>query len=70
MSYPEKRDLDGVYFRICREGKWESVCFTDLTAPEREKVLFDRSEEWLRDMCCILAATIREIGDELDLIRK
>lgn len=70
MTYPEKRDLDGVYFRVCRDDKWGPVCFTDLTVPEREKILLGRSEEWLRNMCLILGATIREIGDELDLIRK
>lgn len=25
------RKLDGVYFRIKRNDKWENVCFSDLT---------------------------------------
>ena len=70
MIYPEDRNLDGVYFRVCRDGMWLSLCFTDLTVPEREKILLGRSEEWLREMCLILAATLRGVGDELDLIRK
>lgn len=70
MTYPKQRDLDGVYFRVCRDGMWLSLCFTDLTVPEREKILTGRSEEWLRNMCLILAATLRDVGDQLDIIRK
>lgn len=70
VNYPKERDLDGVYFRVCRDGEWGPVCFTDLTNPEQDKVLLGRSEEWLRNMCKILAATIRDIGDQLDLVRK
>lgn len=33
------RDLDGMYFRIERDGKWMSVCFTDLTPDEMCKVV-------------------------------
>lgn len=29
--YPKKRNLDGVYFRVERDGKWENVCFTSIT---------------------------------------
>ena len=30
-----KRDLDGFYLRVQRNGKWESCCFTDLTEKEQ-----------------------------------
>ena len=70
MIYPVKRDLDGVYFRVCRNDKWESVCFSDLTVPEREKVLLGRSEEWLRNMCNILGDTIHDIGEQLNVMGK
>ena len=61
------RNLDGVYFRVNRNGKWESVCFSDLTVDEMEIVLQGRSEEWLKSMCVMLGSRIREIGDELDI---
>ena len=60
----ERRNLDGVYFRI---GK-ENICFSDLTEEQQDEIMKDRSEEWLKSMCKILAQTIRRIGDEFDII--
>ena len=62
-----KRNLDGVYFRIKRDGLWQNICFSDLTEKEMEEVMKDRSEEWLRSLCKILGKTIRNIGDQLDI---
>lgn len=64
------RNLDGVYFRVQRDGKWKSVCFSDLTSDERDAVLKDRPAEWLRSLCCVLAGTIKNIGDSFDLLGK
>ena len=33
-----QRNLDGVYFRIERDGRWQSVCYSDMTATERDEV--------------------------------
>lgn len=60
------RHLDGVYFRI---GK-ENICFSDLTEDQQDNVMENRSEEWLKNMCKHLANTIREIGDQFDLIKE
>lgn len=60
------RNLDGIYFRIGTDN----ICFSDLTEEQMEDVLENRNEEWLRSMCIILGKTIREIGDEFDLISK
>lgn len=62
------RDLDGVYFRVKRDGIYESVCFSDLTEEEMDNVMKDKHEEWLRNMCKILGQTIRNIGDQLDIV--
>lgn len=62
------RNLDGVYFRVYRDGKWQSLCFSDLTNDEREEVIQDKPVEWLKQMCRILADTIRNIGDTFDLM--
>lgn len=64
----QNRNLDGVYFRIQRDGKWENICFSDLTPEERIEVMKDRGEGWLKSLCCILADTIRNIGDEMSLV--
>lgn len=61
-----KRDLDGVYFRI---GK-ENICFSDLTEEQQEEVMKNRSDEWLKSLCKLLAKTIKEIGDQFDIYCK
>ena len=63
----EFRNLDGVYFRIERDGKWQNVCFSDLTKEEMEYQIGDRSVEWLKNLCIILGKTIRRIGDCFDI---
>ena len=67
MEYPKKRDLDGVYFRIKRNEKFDNICFSDLTEPEQDDVMKDRSEEWLMALCKILSNTIRYIADSFDI---
>ena len=62
------RDLDGIYFRVKRGQRWESVCFSDLTDEEMDKVLEGHTADWLKSTCKILGRTIRCIGDELDIV--
>lgn len=62
------RDLDGVYFRVERDGKFDSVCFSDLTDGQMREVLKGHSKEQLREMCVILGKRIREIGDQLGIV--
>ena len=64
-----KRNLDGVFFRVFRDGKWGNVCFTDLTEAEQREILLGRSTEWLTNMCILLGKTIREIGDQFDIMK-
>lgn len=63
-----KRNLDGIYFRIQRDGKnWEDVCWTDLTVEER----FEVSKHWTfdnwRQCALMLTDVIIDIGNQLDL---
>ena len=69
MADKINRELDGCYFRIQRNGKWQNICFSDLTEIERDTVMKDRDERWLKSMCAHLAECLREIGEELDIIR-
>lgn len=62
------RNLDGVYFRINRDNSWQNICFSDLTEEEMDSVMKDRPEEWLRNMCKILGMTIKNIGEQLDIV--
>ena len=63
------RNLDGVYFRVERDNKWQNICFSDLTTDEMDEILNTRTDAWLRSMCKILGETIRNIGDQLDIVR-
>ena len=62
------RNLDGMYFRVKRGQRWESVCFSDLTDEEMDEILKGRDVEWLKSVCKILGRTIRNIGDTMDLV--
>lgn len=59
-----RRNLDGVYFRMGTEN----ICFSDLTEEQQDEVMKDRDAEWLKSLCKILAKTIKNIGDELDMV--
>lgn len=65
-----KRNLDGVYFRVKRDEKWENICFTDLTQEEREGLIESKSAEWLKSMVLHLANVIESIGEDFDLVRE
>ena len=64
----EFRNLDGVHFRVQRNGKYYNICFSDLTEDEMDAVLRLRSEDWLRSLCKILGNTLRSIGDDFDIV--
>ena len=61
------RYLDGVYFRIKRNGKYENVCFSDLTEEEMNEVMNNKDEKWLKSLAVILGKKIKEIGDQFDI---
>ena len=63
-----QRNLDGVYFRVKRDGKWQNICFSDLTNEERDKVTANRSDEWLRSLAYRLADCLQEIGNQFDIV--
>lgn len=61
------RNLDGCYFRVERNGKWENICFSDLTKEEREKVSENRNAEWFKSLCFYLADKLKEMGDQFGI---
>ena len=62
------RNLDGIYFRVKRDEKWDNICFSDMTQDEMENVMNNRDIDWLKSMCVQLGRTIRNIGDQLDIV--
>ena len=63
QNYPIERGLDGMYFRIERDGEWKDICFTDLIPEEREIVLNSFDKDTLIRTCLLLADTVRAVGD-------
>lgn len=66
----KKRELCGIYFRVKRDGKYENICFTDMTEEEQRKILDDDlllSEEDLCNLCLRLAQVVRNLGDMFDI---
>ena len=61
------RNLDGIYFRVKRDGNWQNICFSDLTDEEMDIVLEGRDTEWLKSVCKILGRTIKRIGDKFEI---
>lgn len=63
----KKRELCGIYFRVERNGKFEDVCFTDMTELEQKRAIYDFSPEALRNMCMVLAGVVRNLDDMFDI---
>lgn len=64
---PQKRDLDGCYFRVQRDGRWQDICFSDLTAQERASVCQGKPAEWFESLAYHLADCLQAIGEEFNL---
>ena len=64
------RDLDGCYFRVRRDGEWDNVCFSDLSAEERA-FLFDKTKEksasYWKSLAYHLADCLQAIGNQFNI---
>ena len=58
------RQLDGIYLRIKRDGKWQAVCLSDMTKEELEENFNPERGEWLKGAVIQLALTLHAIGDK------
>ena len=59
------RDLDGMYFRVVRNGKPRNLCITDLTYDELVDVLQNRGDLWYD---CVFEYLVNVYGDLLKLV--
>jgi hypothetical protein len=67
MQYPVERNLDGIYYRVKREDKYFSLCFSDLTDEEQTEFLSRLEKDGFTRMCKELAASLRRVGDQFDI---
>lgn len=61
------RHLDGMYFRVKRGDKHESICISDMTENEILDALKDRDTYFLKKVIVNLVKTISDIGEQFDL---
>lgn len=68
----EQRSISGVYFRYFNpeSDKWENWCFEDLPEFEQDKIMQQRSAEWLRNMIKTLANTINQVAETFNITAK
>lgn len=68
-----QRNMDGVYFRVERDGKWCNVCYSDMTADERREVIYDRMSErpldeqvgYYRRLAELMADQLYSMGEQM-----
>ena len=65
IDYPSQYEMDDVYFRVKRNGTWDSICFSDLTDEEMEDVFKDKNVDWYQQLCKILAGRLRSVAEEI-----
>lgn len=70
VTYPIERELDGIYYRVERDGKWYNLCFTDLTTAEQKEMIQKYDAEGLKRMVMLLAKILRDIGDTFNIVAK
>lgn len=64
------RDLDGIYLRIKRDDKWQSICLSDMAREELENNLNSERGEWLKGAVIHLALTLHDIGEQFNIRRE
>ena len=65
-----KRNLDGIYYRIKRGEKFESVCLSDLTEEERRPFLESLDKDGVISCVNHLCDCLKEVGDMFDIARE
>lgn len=58
------RNLDGYFFRVKRDGKWQSICFSDMTKEEREETCKNKDVKWWRSLATGLIDTLVDMDSQ------
>lgn len=66
---PQERNLSGIYTRIKRDGKYQSVDLTDMTPEELAEYLDERGMDcnFLKRLVQNLIEVVQEIADKFDI---
>ncbi|MBO5021360.1 MAG: hypothetical protein J6D52_11910 [Clostridia bacterium] len=66
-QYPVQRNLDGIYARVERNGKYVNRCFTDLTEAEQNRFMRNLDYNGLITLCIHITQVLRNIADQCDI---
>lgn len=64
------RKLDSIFYRVKRGERWESVCLSDCTKEERQPFLESLGKDGLISCIDHLCDCLKELGDDLDVVRE
>lgn len=64
------RKLDGAFFRIKRDGKYQNICFSDMNTEEKLQVLNGKDIDFVKRLCLTMSEELRRLGDKFDFVRK
>ena len=62
------RELDGIYLRIKRDGKYQPVCLSDMTEEELNEHLDPENGLWLKGAVIHLADCLHSIGEQFGIV--
>lgn len=66
MSDKKQYNMDGIYYRVKREGKWKDICFSDMTPEEIDEVIGDQPASYWRRVADHLAHNLRQLAALLE----
>lgn len=76
MQQRARHGMDGVYYRVKRDGRWTSICFSDMTEYERNSVVGKVADQlspeeqagYWRSIANTLADQLYAIGEHLGIM--
>lgn len=70
-NFDMNRNLSGVFYRNYNGSieKWENIAFEDLPKSRQKFIVDKMSKGELSRLILILSKTLKEIGDEFDIIK-
>lgn len=71
-----QRNLDGVYFRVQRDGKVLNICYSDMTEDERKRIIYNRMDDkpleeqasYYKRLAEIMADSLYDMGEQLGVM--
>lgn len=66
-EYPKKKNLDGMFFRLERNGKFEDVCITDMTDDEFYRIAEKNGKERMTMIADGLRRALIDIANQFGI---